>query len=289
MASRRTIKSQPPAPPLQTREDIERGIRRLTEALNAVEAFNQQDWNEDNEPRGIVELRALIQSAVEKAFPEGSSGASRYSRAHFLYGNTGSISFGGRDYQAERNAYSREFRETVSLLKSAIAELRRDLEDLGGAPIAGASSGVPKVHGDNVFIVHGHDNEPKEAVARLLPLLGLNPIILHEQANKGRTLIQKFREVAADAGFAVVLLTPDDQMADGRKRARQNVILELGFFLGALGPERVVAIVKGDVERPSDFDGVVYLPYDAGWKAALATELDAAGYEFDWNALRGNK
>ena len=103
----------------------------------------------------------------------------------------------------------------------------------------------------------------------------------------GRTIIQKFREEAKDVGFAVVLLSPDDETAEGQSRARQNVILELGFFLGALGPERVAALKKGDVETPSDFDGVIYTAFDAGgsWKVALSKELQAAGYSIDWNAV----
>ena len=108
-------------------------------------------------------------------------------------------------------------------------------------------------------------------------------VILHEQPNKGRTIITKFREVAADVGFAVVLMTPDDVGAATpsdplKARARQNVVFELGFFIGALGPERVAALVKGDIERPSDFDGVVYISLDrADWKTNLSRELEVAG------------
>ncbi len=122
--------------------------------------------------------------------------------------------------------------------------------------------------------------------------LGFEPVILHEQPNKGRTIITKFREEAADVGFAVVLMTPDDhggkQSADTRPRARQNVVFELGFFIGALGAERVAALVKGDVERPSDFDGVVYISLDQGhWKIDLAKELKAAGFDVDFNKAIG--
>ena len=143
-----------------------------------------------------------------------------------------------------------------------------------------------------VFIVHGHDDGSREGVARLLERLGLRPIILHEQANRGRTIITKFQEEASGAGFAVVLMTPDDVggvSADKLKaRARQNVVFELGFFIGKLGPDRVAALVKGDIEKPSDFDGVVYISLDDGyWKLRLAQELKAAGYEIDLNRAMG--
>lgn len=138
-----------------------------------------------------------------------------------------------------------------------------------------------------VFIVHGHDEGTREAVARFLERLDFEPVILHERPNKGRTIIAKFQQEAADVGFAVVLITPDDQGAktgeSGKPRARQNVIFELGFFIGALGPEKVAAMVKGDVERPSDFDGVVYISIDDnGWRLKLSKELEAAGFTIDW-------
>jgi predicted nucleotide-binding protein len=143
-----------------------------------------------------------------------------------------------------------------------------------------------------VFIVHGHETGPRESVARFLERLAFEPVILHERPNKGRTIITKFQEEAADVGFAVVLMTPDDiggtqglVAASMAPRARQNVIFELGFFIGVLGPERVAALVKGTVERPSDFDGVVYIDLDdqGAWKLTLARELQAAGFEVDLN------
>src|SRR5690606_12147790 len=85
-----------------------------------------------------------------------------------------------------------------------------------------------------IFIVHGHDDGAREAVARFLERIGLEAVILHEQANQGRTIIEKV-VAHSDVGFAVVLLTPDDEgCAKGGKpepRARQNVLLELGYFI----------------------------------------------------------
>jgi hypothetical protein len=124
----------------------------------------------------------------------------------------------------------------------------------------------PTTFSRKVFIVHGRDEAPREAVARFLEKLGFEAIILHEQANKGRTVIEKV-EAHGDVGFAVVLLTPDDEgCTKGEEpgpRARQNVILELGYFIGRLGRERVCALKRGEVEIPSDFGGVVYEPFDS--------------------------
>ncbi len=141
-----------------------------------------------------------------------------------------------------------------------------------------------------VFIVHGRDDGPREAVARFLERLGFEPVILHEQANLSRTVIEKV-EAHSDVGFAIVLLTPDDEGnlvgEQPRPRARQNVLLELGYFIGKLTRQRVCTLKVGDLEIPSDWRGVIDEPLDTGggWKQTLARELDAAGYEIDWNKV----
>lgn len=138
-----------------------------------------------------------------------------------------------------------------------------------------------------IFVVHGRDNGAKHEVARFIDNLGLKAVILHEEANRGRSLIAKFTEVAGDIVFAVVLMTPDDtgalKGAEPAQRARQNVVFELGFFIGKLGSEKVCALVPPEVERPSDFESIVYVPFGEGtnWRAQLAKEFDAAGIAFD--------
>jgi predicted nucleotide-binding protein len=142
-----------------------------------------------------------------------------------------------------------------------------------------------------VFIVHGRDTGSKSEVARFLERLDLDPVILHERPNGGRTLIAKFQEESADIQFAIVLMTPDDKGGlDGgeqKPRARQNVIFELGFFIGKLGASKVCALVSGNIEKPSDFDAVVYVAYDSGgaWKTELARELNHAMIPIDPKAL----
>jgi predicted nucleotide-binding protein len=144
-----------------------------------------------------------------------------------------------------------------------------------------------------VFVVHGHDDAAKEGVARFLEKIGLDPIILHEQPSSGRTVIEKFEMFSNDVAFAVVLLTPDDvgSKAGGpsQSRARQNVIMELGYFMGRLGRTRVCALHKGNVELPSDYQGILYLPMDeaGAWKAKLAQELIHSKITIDLNGLLG--
>lgn len=150
---------------------------------------------------------------------------------------------------------------------------------------------ITRLKSNKIFIVHGHDGEARESVARFLGTLGFDPIILHEQANRGRTIIEKV-EANSDVGFAIVLLTPDDEgrargTDDLKPRARQNVLLELGYFIARLGRENVCTFKRGDVEIPSDFAGVVWssMETSGAWKHELAKELQAAGYQIDWNVV----
>jgi predicted nucleotide-binding protein len=141
-----------------------------------------------------------------------------------------------------------------------------------------------------VFVVHGHDHGPRDSVARLLENLNFQPVILEEQPDKGRTIIEKFEDYA-DVQFAIVVMTPDDMGAAkgsrSRPRARQNVILELGFFIGKLERNHVAALVVGDIETPSDVRGVLYTRYDNGgaWKTKLAREMKAAELPVDMNLV----
>lgn len=137
-----------------------------------------------------------------------------------------------------------------------------------------------------IFVVHGRDATLKAEVALFLARIGLDPIILHEQVNQGRTIIEKFGDLADTVAFAVVLLTPDDvgglPNEELQPRARQNVWLELGYFIGKLGRDRVCALKVGNVEMASDVLGLLYVSADSTqWKMDLAKELQAAGVPFD--------
>ena len=188
------------------------------------------------------------------------------------------------------SAYVSALDEAASVLGSMIDEIKEYWDDELQTPPSSAAQENERKITNEVFVIHGRDNEAKETVARILERLGLTPVILHEQSNLGRTIIEKF-EQHAQVGFALALLTPDDVGAlkneemNLKPRARQNVVFELGYFLGRLGRERVCALTKGNVEIPSDYDGVVYIPLDesGGWKIKLIKELKNVGFDVDAN------
>jgi len=161
--------------------------------------------------------------------------------------------------------------------------------DPGSSAYAGSQRAI---NSKRVFLVHGHDESAKESTARFLEKLTLTPVILHEQTNEGRTIIEKF-EAHADVGYAVVLLTPDDVGGSAQTpekllgRARQNVILELGYFTGKLGRRCVCGLFRSGIEIPSDFHGVLFIELDpqGGWKTKLAQELVGVGMQIDLQGL----
>jgi predicted nucleotide-binding protein len=142
-----------------------------------------------------------------------------------------------------------------------------------------------------VFVVHGHDDLLKTKTARFIEKLGYEAVILHEQASRGMTIIEKI-EAHTEVGFAIVLYSPDDRgntaAAAGSgellPRARQNVVFEHGYLMAKLSRARVVPLVSGKVELPSDISGVVYVD-DTNWQFEIAKEMRAAGYEVDFNRL----
>ncbi len=170
-----------------------------------------------------------------------------------------------------------------------IEEIQEYWEDEGQEPIDSIALNNGSTNTREIFIIHGRDNEAKQTVARFLEQLKLETSILHEQPNQGLTIIEKF-EKHAQVGFAVALLTPDDIGAfqedteNLKSRARQNVVFEFGYFIGRLGRKKVCALVKGDVEIPSDYAGVIYISLDnEDWQTKLVRELKGAGIDVDAN------
>ncbi|MCL3781383.1 hypothetical protein EMN47_13415 [Prolixibacteraceae bacterium JC049] len=151
-----------------------------------------------------------------------------------------------------------------------------------------SSPKTPSIKADSkkVFIVHGHDDKARLELSKLLKDdLGMEPVILQDEPNLTvETIISKFERLAKECSAALVLFTPDDN-AEGKFRARQNVILELGYFLGKYqGDEnRRIGIIKtGDVEIPSDISGVLYLEYFKSMKEIfydLKKQFETWGYK----------
>lgn len=260
-------------------------LERLQRSLDAIQGLRRL-------PRGSQEFTKWHRDtkiAIANTFGKDEQHVADFTEIRYTLT---SCTMGTPD-SAWEDAYRRGLDCAEPILRSMIEEIREYWpEKQPVAPLPRTLTDTVDSNQSNVFVVHGHDDSARESVARVLTKLGLNPIILHEQPNEGRTLVEKF-ESHADVSFAVVLLTPDDcggRAGDDpslRPRARQNVILELGYFMGRLGRERVCALVKGDLERPSDIVGVVYVPMDdeRAWEMRLVRELKARNFDVDANLL----
>lgn len=292
---------------MMTKRELESGIRKLQKRVDELEAFDWKNMSVNHPP----ELDALGQSidrSLSQIFGEDSSDYNRFSGA-------ASLQYYQMFYTSDepttplwkyRELAGEKIDSAIVIIKGAIASLEEDLEEVEDssntdnplinkqqmkeASSLSNNAKNPYIKNKKIFIVHGHDDAALQKVARFLDNLNLEPIILREQANAGKTIIEKI-ESNSDVNFAVVLLTPDDfgglEGEDSKPRARQNVILELGYFFGKLGRHNVCVLRKGEVDIPNDFAGVVWtsLDDDDGWKLVLCRELKAARYDIDLNKV----
>ncbi|WP_330746484.1 nucleotide-binding protein [Chryseobacterium sp. CP-77] len=245
--------------------------QQLEEAKN--DYYNWNDYNSE-----------LLKQSFNNELNEYKK---RYDDVNNFFG----ILIGGNDQRNELKDFREKLNNKLTNLKQIVAKIDLMKSEVPDQITTGITKTDSKEINNDIFIVHGHNNEVKINVARTLEKLGLNPIILHEQPNSGKTIIEKFEELS-NVGFAIILLT-DDDLGKAKKdenlnlRARQNVILEMGYFIGKLGRNRVCPLYAKGVELPSDLYGILYTEIDnvENWKIQIAKELKAAGYEIDVNKI----
>jgi predicted nucleotide-binding protein len=288
MARKSSSPPAPPAPKLNAQQ-IGQAIDRLNKRISELENFEPTSVKERWAPETKA-IEAAIDDTLDAAFGHNSPRRHRFSAAANL-DRGGLVLGGGPDPLYKVHQWLVEGKaDALALLRQAVRSLEEDLAELGEEAVTPAQfSQKAAIINDEIFIVHGRDTPAKHEVELLVERAGLKPVILHRQPNEGRTIIEKFEDHGGAAGFAIVVLTPDDVGgldADNlRPRARQNVIGEMFWFAGRLGRDRVCALKKGDVEMPSDFAGIGYTDMDdrGAWKAELLRELQAAGYKnLDW-------
>lgn len=286
MARTNPSTNQASAPPIRV-QNLQKGIERLGERINELQAFDLSSLRQ-GPTAALKGLEVSIRQTLERCFGENSTTYRDLESAAVLSWRPSIVRRGAPspDYEGRMR---KNFERSIALLIQGQRSLEEDLADYQQAEAALLSDhSAPTALSRQVFVVHGHDDGSREMVARFLERIGFDAIILHEQANQGRTVIEKVERYGG-VGFAVVLLTPDDEgcVKGGTPspRARQNVILELGYFIGRLGRGRVCALKRGSLEIPSDYAGVVYESLEGNWKQALGRELEEAGYELDWNKV----
>jgi len=288
--ARKSITAEPPSRVL-TSDDLGNAIRSIQRRIEDLKAFDVTLIQKQYDPKANA-LQDKIEATLAEIFGNNTPEFYRH-RVGRLDDLPAQIFLEGPGFsQWEVQAgYKRGIEAAIIQLESLRDLLKERLDDMAGPsvfPTHPAQQQRPV--GKRVFIVHGHDDAAKEVMARFVERLGLEPVILHEQPNSGNTIIEKLL-AHVDVDFTVVLLTPDDvgslvsDPTSLKSRARQNVVFEFGLFVGSLGRKKVCALHKGDVELPSDYHGVLYVPMDdaGGWKLLLAREMRHAGLDIDMN------
>ena len=263
-----------------------KAIYHLQGSLNAIDELKQEPYD----AQGFERWRRSTRTAIVYAFGDEHDYVNEFSSFTFDADSWWASWSEDRVRQFRQNTYVNQLALAASLLDLMIDEIEKYWEIESHSLPSAMAQEINPSNISEVFVVHGRDDGTKNTVARFLERLGLQPVVLAELPSQGRTIIEKF-ERHAQVAFAVVLLTPDDagslrdEEDTPNPRARQNVIFEMGFFIGKLGRDRVCALTEDIVEIPSDYAGVVYIPLDEseGWKLALVRELQKAGLAVDAN------
>jgi predicted nucleotide-binding protein len=262
------------------RIQLGRSIREAFATADAAASLTHQVGIRSEALGEFVKWTDYNDTLITALFAPGTTTRLEYPIADVLqYGRTDALDVRARVAEADLD-------QELVWLDALLTKLDLYVE---AAPHLPAS---PNELGDKIFVVHGRDAR-LQAVARVVQrLTGNDPVILRERPNQGRTIIEKFIEETSEAGFAIVIVTGDDEgrLRDGneelRLRARQNVVLELGYFIGHLGRDRVAVLYEQGVEPPSDMSGVLYESLDSdAWPFKLGQELIAAGIDADLNNL----
>lgn len=267
-------------------------ILRLESRIGELRALDITSLSTGDDPP-VTALERRIESTLANIYGEGTAGFSRLSDAVNLDATAYSF-YDDTSVQRIREGVDRGRARAIAVLQGEVDALKEDIASEGPAsPPFTASARIAMTAtqplSDEIFVVHGRDDMAKAEVQLLVERAGLQAIVLHEQPNGGRTIIEKFEKHGGAAGFAIVILSPDDigglDVGSLLPRARQNVIGEMFWFAGRLGRHRVCALRKGALELPTDFAGVGYIEMDGSgaWKKDVLRELEHAGYkQLNW-------
>lgn len=246
---------------------------KLRKLYNEIDELKNKDSSSDSDFKA---WKTDVQLCLSGLYGENSIQFKNFNSRHFSPMVIGGNTDWHKPYVRDLETTKKEFERYIC-----------DFEEEG----INTNMGKNRTSNNKVFIVHGHDGELKEKVARRLEQQGIEAIILSEQVNRGRTIIEKL-EAYSDVNVAIILFTQDDlgvakeEKGNEKYRARQNVVFEAGYFMGYLGRENIIMIADENVEIPGDLSGMVYTTRDS-WEFEMLKELNAAGMRVNMNKLLG--
>lgn len=246
---------------------------KLRKLYNEIDELKNKDSSSDSDFKA---WKTDVQLCLSGLYGENSIQFKNFNSRHFSPMVIGGNTDWHKPYVRDLETTKKEFERYIC-----------DFEEEG----INTNMGKNRTSNNKVFIVHGHDGELKEKVARRLEQQGIEAIILSEQVNRGRTIIEKL-EAYSDVNVAIILFTQDDlgvakeEKGNEKYRARQNVVFKAGYFMGYLGRENIIMIADENVEIPGDLSGMVYTTRDS-WEFEMLKELNAAGMKVNMNKLLG--
>ena len=246
---------------------------KLRKLYNEIDELKNKDSSSDSDFKA---WKTDVQLCLSGLYGENSIQFKNFNSRHFSPMVIGGNTDWHKPYVRDLETTKKEFERYIC-----------DFEEEG----INTNMGKNRTSNNKVFIVHGHDGELKEKVARRLEQQGIEAIILSEQVNRGRTIIEKL-EAYSDVNVAIILFTQDDlgvakeEKGNEKYSARQNVVFEAGYFMGYLGRENIIMIADENVEIPGDLSGMVYTTRDS-WDFEMLKELNAAGMKVNMNKLLG--
>lgn len=223
---------------------------KLRKLYNEIDELKNKDSSSDSDFKA---WKTDVQLCLSGLYGENSIQFKNFNSRHFSPMVIGGNTDWHKPYVRDLETTKKEFERYIC-----------DFEEEG----INTNMGKNRTSNNKVFIVHGHDGELKEKVARRLEQQGIEAIILSEQVNRGRTIIEKL-EAYSDVNVAIILFTQDDlgvakeEKGNEKYRARQNVVFEAGYFMGYLGRENIIMIADENVEIPGDLSGMVYTTRDS--------------------------
>lgn len=258
----------------KTNAKINENLHMLTDKLSEICIQAEDDKNKKN--WGTYDIHIKEYNKVKEELQKYSPIISWLSELPSILtvpsgDRGGGLAFGesitGMGTAPEKAKYS----EIITLLKPYVNQLKKYLSEKEKLKVKTKQiNGKPKV-----FIVHGHDHEMVNQIKDFITHdMKMDPIVMKDEVNKGRTIPEKFEQYADQSDYAIILMTPDDDLTNNTDktkifRARQNVILELGYFWAKFSRSKFAVIKKGSFESPSDIQGVIYLPFEKNVKEIL--------------------
>lgn len=164
----------------------------------------------------------------------------------------------------ERYSWGQQAKELAKLTRQAVKYLQHKMKMKG--------STVAKTDG-TIFIGHGGSPAWRDLKDFLQDRLGLQWEEFNREPTAGQTTKERLEAMLDNACFAFLVMTAEDERADGTKQARASVIHEVGLFQGRLGFERAIILLEEGCSEFSNIVGLTQIRFPQGNIMAKSEEV----------------